>query len=525
MTTQERQQIEAATASLAAQLKLPYLDTRTEIDIVPLVGKLTQEGMIAYHIVPVGLKGTELTLGISDTTDRSQLDGLRTRLSAYTLTFALISTPGWDELLRRFGLSDYIRMVETGDYTWLTDTLTKAEPKKMFEPLAQLAYLIGASDIHLEPGAEAARVRFRLDGTLQPIIQVPRERYDLLTSDLQLRAGAKWNADTPQSGRVSLELVSQAGTTEQVNMRLETIPSLHGQDVVIRLFNLAAGFMTIDHINLPQDQKAVLLAAIAHPRGLVLVVGPTGSGKTSTLYSVMNHLNSPNSKLVALEDPIEYELPGVIQIPVRSEESESFADKLRAVMREDPNVVMIGEIRDADTAKTALQAALTGHLVLSSFHASSAATAITRLMDMNGQNSLLASSLRLVMAQRLVRKLCAACKATYAPSEAELLSIRTSLRDLAPAALPPLEGLKLYRATGCNQCHHLGFRGRIAVVEQLQMTPELESLIGTATQATTASAIELLATQQGMVTLAQRGVLIAVSGETTLEEVYRAIGN
>jgi type II secretory ATPase GspE/PulE/Tfp pilus assembly ATPase PilB-like protein len=525
MTELERTQLETATAQFAAQISIPYYDSRTELDIVPLIGRLTLEGMAAYKIIPLAATKTEMVLGISENTDRSQLDALKARLSAYTLSFRYVSSYGWDQIFRRYSLSDYLKMIATGDYSWLEQKLINAGPKVMFEPLSQLAYLIGASDIHLEPGDTSARVRFRIDGTLQPILTIPRERYDLLTSDLQLRAGAKWNADTPQSGRVSLELTSKSGATEQVNMRLETIPSLHGQDVVIRLFNLAAGFMQIKNIHLPAAQEAALLKAISHPKGLILAVGPTGSGKTSTLYSIMNHLNSPNSKLVSLEDPVEYELAGVIQIPVRSDEKESFTEKLRAVLREDPNVVMIGEIRDADTAKTALQAALTGHLVLSSFHAASAATAVTRLMDMNGQNSLLASALRMIMAQRLVRKLCESCKTAYEPSKAEILQIKTSLHGLAAAVQPKLEGLKLFKAVGCSKCNNFGYSGRLVVTEQLETSPEMESLIGSGTVATTASAIELLATQQGMITLAQNGVLSAIAGITTLEEVYRAIGD
>jgi len=525
MTEQERTELETSASQFASQISVPYYDSRAELDIVPLIGKLTLEGMNAYKIVPLAATKTELTLGITDNTDRSQLDGLKARLSAYTVTFQFISRYGWDAIYRRFGLSDYLRMITTSDYKWLEQKLINAEPKLMFEPLAQLAYLIGASDIHLEPGETSARVRFRIDGTLQPILEIPRDRYDLLTSDLQLRAEAKWNADTPQSGRVSLELGSKEGGTEQVNMRLETIPSLHGQDVVIRLFNRSAGYMKIENIHLPAKQEEALLKAISHPKGLILTVGPTGSGKTSTLYSIMNHLNSPNSKLVSLEDPVEYELKGVIQIPVKSEEKESFTEKLRAVMREDPNVVMIGEIRDADTAKTALQAALTGHLVLSSFHAASAATAVTRLMDMNNQNSLLASALRMIMAQRLVRKLCEVCKSPYEASKAELLEIKTSLYGLKAAEMPKLEGLKLFKAVGCNKCNNFGFRDRIVIVELLQMTREMEDLIGSSTKATTSSAIEHLATSQGMFTLIQNGVLAAISGNTTLEEVYRAIGD
>lgn len=525
MTDLERTNLESAARDLATQIGLEYFDTRPRIDINPLIGKLTVAGMEAYGIVPLGLTGNKLMLGINEATNRDLLDTLSARLAGYQVTYKLISTIGWTRLFNRYAIAQNSDVLESGDFADFSARLGALEPKFMFEPLAQLAYQLGASDIHIEPSANSARIRLRVDGTLHPVIELPRDRYDLLSSDLQIRAGVKWNADEPQGGRLSTQAINDDGDEITLNMRLETVPSLHGQDVVIRLFNLSKTYLTLDNLQLSSTQRATLEKAVAHPHGMVLTVGPTGSGKTSTLYSIMNHLNNPQVKIVTLEDPIEFELDGIAQVPVRSEDQQSFTSKLRAVLREDPNIIMIGEIRDADTAKTALQAALTGHLVLSTFHAESSAAAITRLIDMVGDdNSLFASSIRLIEAQRLVRKLCENCRREVEPTKQQLIEIKTVLGDLPAKSYPSLEGLKLHEAVGCDKCHHFGYLGRLCVVEQMLLTPDLESLIGRATSATTTLAIEEAAKKDGMVTLLQDGVIKAMRGETTLEEIYAAIG-
>jgi type II secretory ATPase GspE/PulE/Tfp pilus assembly ATPase PilB-like protein len=238
----------------------------------------------------------------------------------------------------------------------------------------------------------------------------------------------------------------------------------------------------------------------------------------------MNHLNNDETKIVTLEDPIEYELTGISQVPVRSDNQELFMEELRAVLREDPNIIMIGEIRDADTAKTALQAALTGHLVLSTFHATNASAAITRLMDMIGQNPLLASSIKLIMAQRLVRELCHVCKESYEPSKEEFALIKNVLQELPEAERPSLEGVTLARPVGCNACHHFGYQGRVSIMEQLEITPKMETLIAHGTSATTAVSIEEAAVKEGMITMLQDGIIKAVNQVTTLDEIYTQVG-
>lgn len=524
MDNEQREQVEESAKGFAAQLGMAYFDTRPHIDIDPLTGKLTIMGMQAYGVVPVGLDGNVLTLATSEETDRAQLESLRQRLAGYDVQYVFVSQFGWNRLFNRYSVSQYQGSIDSGDFADFTTHLLNIEPKFMFEPLAQLAYQLGASDIHIEPDEHDARIRLRIDGTLHPITTIPKDRYDLFASDLQMRAGVKWGGDEPQGGRISLLVINDDGDDTQLNMRLETIPSLHGEDVVVRLFNMSVQYLTLENLKLSEPQLKLLLRSVSHPRGMVMCVGPTGSGKTSTLYSVMNHLNNAEVKIVTLEDPVEYELAGISQVPVRSDDQKLFMDELRAVLREDPNVIMIGEIRDADTAKTALQASLTGHLVLSTFHAADAASAVSRLMDMIGQNPLLASSVKLIMAQRLVRQLCHVCKTNYDPSKEEVLQIKTATNGLPEPDRPALENVQLYKPVGCKVCHHFGYQGRINIMEQLEITSKMEELIAHGTAATTADAIRQAAIKDGMVTLLQDGVAKVLQGITTLEEVYSQVG-
>jgi type II secretory ATPase GspE/PulE/Tfp pilus assembly ATPase PilB-like protein len=522
----QREQNELAAKNFAAQIGFEYFDTQPKLDITNLSDIVTLEGMRAYNVVPLVVKDKHLTFGVSEDTKRDTLPALSKRLSesGYDSKFVFISKDGWTQLFNRYSIAESSDLLEKGDFSAISRKLDNIEPKFMLEPLAQLAYQLDSSDIHIEPGEDTARVRFRIDGTLHPIIELTKERYELLTSDLQIRANVKWGADIPQGGRVSVKAINPDGEQINLNMRLETVPSLHGQDVVIRIFNMSAKYLSFDNMQLYKEQQQTIIKAISHPQGLVLTVGPTGSGKTSTLYAIMNYLNNDEIKIVTLEDPVEYELEGISQVPVRSDQQQLFMDELRAVMREDPNVVMIGEIRDTDTAKTALQASLTGHLVLSTFHASSSAAAVTRLVDMIGQNPLLASSTRLIIAQRLVRLLCNVCKKPYEPSREELLAIKAAFHDMAEADRPKTEGVKLYKAVGCEACHHFGYDGRIAIIELMEMSVKLQALIGQATAATTTQAIQQAAVSEGMATLLQDGLRKVLEGKVTFEEVNTQVG-
>ena len=270
MTEEQRNLQETATQALAAGSGIEYFDSRPRIDIAPLMGKLTIAGMEAYGIVPIALSGNKLTLGINETTKRELLDTLSARLAGYAVSYKFISVAGWTRLFNRFAIAQNSDVIESGDFSVFATRLATLEPKFMFEPLAQLAFQLGASDIHIEPGEKSARVRFRLDGTLHPILELTSERYELFTSDLQIRGNVKWGADEPQGGRLAIKAINDDGDEITLNMRLETVPSLHGQDVVIRLFNLSERYLTLDNLLLTPEQLKTLEKAIAHPRGMVL---------------------------------------------------------------------------------------------------------------------------------------------------------------------------------------------------------------------------------------------------------------
>ena len=272
---------------------------------------------------------------------------------------------------------------------------------------------LGASDIHIENMREEIRIRMRVDGILHPVANIDKDRYRIFMGELSARADVSTASTKPQSGHMQQE-IHRGSASHLLNIRVEMVPTMYGQDAVLRLFNFDETLLNLDLLGLSDNEMAIIREIISHPRGLVLMVGPTGSGKSTTLYSILNALNTTERKILTLEDPIEYGITGISQIPIHTNDGGSFAEGLRSVLRLDPDVVMVGEIRDQDTAKTAIQASITGHLVLSSFHANSTAAAFARMIDLIGTNPIFASSIRLLMAQRLVRKL-APNKKAYRP--------------------------------------------------------------------------------------------------------------
>ena len=292
---------------------------------------------------------------------------------------------------------------------------------------------------------------------------------------------------------------------------------------MLRLFNFDESLLNLDLLGIPPRQRREIDEVVSHPRGLMLMVGPTGSGKSTTLYSVLNALNTSDRKLITLEDPVEYSLSGISQIPIDTTHGQSFADGLRSVLRLDPDVVMVGEIRDTDTARTAIQASITGHLVLSSFHANSTSTAFSRMIDMIGVNPIFSSAIRLVIAQRLVRRLVDATKEEYEPDEATRNYVKRVLAGIpADVDCPDLDTFKLWRPKPSNDAP-FGYKGRIVIMEQLIVTEEIQKYIRGDVEDVHPESIEQTAKAEGMLTLEQVGVLAALRGETTLEEVGRVI--
>lgn len=523
MNAEQRTASETAAQELAQTSGTPYLDVRDLQSYPSLSELLSYEQLIDYRVAPLvyGPETKAIELGITASTDRTRLADLVALLDGHQVTFKTISDAGYQDVINTLYLHSFKKELD-GDFASFGSRLASTAPKDAFQLIAQLSYLLRASDIHIEPQQATARIRFRIDGTLHPITDVDTESYKVFLADLQTRANIKWGSDDPQSGRISFDLVDKHGIKQSVNMRIETIPSFHGEEIVVRIFGMDASFLKIENRGFSEPQLSKLKDIIHMPNGMVLAVGPTGSGKTSMLYSIVNELNNPETKIITLEDPVEYDLPGVTQIPIHSEDKELFAEKLRAVLREDPNIIMIGEIRDLDTAKTALQASLTGHLVLSTFHASSAATAISRLLDMANENALLASAIKIINAQRLLRKVCQACKQPVELDSVTKAKIQKVLSNLPSEIQTELSDPHPVKGQGCPACNGLGYRDRIAIVEQLVMNKELEELLSRSAQVT-ADQVQDVAIKNGMVTLLQDALIKVLRGYTTLEEVEHVL--
>ncbi len=517
-----RSQEEQAAQQWAASVNVPYFDTRNWKLTDDLAKSISPDLLNGLPAAPITQSNGILGVGFTPSSLQEEINQIPQRLKNQKLAYYVISASGQRDISSKLTTRYYELVPPTPDGANFAKQLETVHPKQFFQLIAQYAYQQNASDIHIEPAKNSARLRFRIDGILHPMGEISRERYDLLLSDIQTKGGAKWGLDEPQSGRMSIDLLDSKGQTTTVSMRLETVPLLYGHDVVVRIFNIEVRYLNLDNLGMTEAQRKIVDTRIAKPHGLTLIVGPTGSGKTSMLYAIINQLVSPNRKIVTLEDPVEYEINTISQVPVKSDDNEQFIQKLRAVLREDPDIIMIGEIRDNDTARTALQSSLTGHLVLSTFHASSSAAAISRLMDMIGQNPLLASALRLVMAQRLVRRLCDNCKEKYEVDADTAKMIRNSLSNLKTKV--PNEGaLSLFKAKGCDKCNNMGYKGRLMLLEQMVLSDELEKMIAHGTSETTAQMIEAQAVKDGMVTLVQDGLQKVFDGLTDLSEIHRVI--
>jgi general secretion pathway protein E len=391
----------------------------------------------------------------------------------------------------------------------LKDLASEAPVIRLVNLLITRAVETQASDIHIEPFEDRLRVRYRYDGVLHEAEPPPRHLAAAITSRIKIMARLDIaERRMPQDGRIKMAVRGQ-----DVDFRVSTIPSLHGETVVLRILDRSAVVFDYAKLGLSPSVVHKLGAALDLPNGIVLVTGPTGSGKTTTLYTGLLALNAVTRKIVTVEDPIEYQLQGINQIQVRSQIGLSFASLLRSILRQDPDVIMVGEIRDGETAQIAVQAALTGHLVLSTLHTNSAAAAVTRLRDMGVEDYLLTAVLRGIMAQRLVRRLCPDCRRREAAAP-ELID-RFDL-DRRTADRPIL----LSRAVGCPACRQTGYRGRTAIAEFLRLGPEIERLIFARADHAT---IERAAVAEGMEVMFDAGLAAALAGETTIEELTRSI--
>jgi type IV pilus assembly protein PilB len=371
----------------------------------------------------------------------------------------------------------------------------------------------GASDMHFEPTKEGIVVRFRIDGVMHEIQRIPKRMVAGVTTRLKVLAKLDIaERRKPQDGRISLN-ARTAG--RMLDIRVATLPTVDGEKIAMRLLDKSKKAPTLEELGLPEDMRTRLSEIIRRPTGALLVTGPTGSGKSTSLYAALSEINRPEINVVTIEDPVEYRLPGISQMQINTKAGFTFASALRAILRSDPDVVMVGEIRDTETAKISIEAALTGHLVLSTLHTNDAPGAITRLSEMGVEPFLTGSAVSAVLAQRLARKLCAHCCEMYNPSVDELLRNRVS-PDVAAAS----DGMAFYRKRGCPRCGQTGYKGRIGIFQLFVMSEELESL---AVKRASREEIETTAIEQGMRTLWDDGLSKVMSGTTSLEELGRVL--
>ena len=532
MVDPQRTEQEQSTARRARVIGMSYTDVSLIAEKSLYKTLLSIPDLRRLRVIPLQANRNQITFGVTTTTSQKTMRDLMASFQDQQITFTIISDAGFNDYMLLYDPPQKIeyqniaitKQSDAASVAEISATLQQVRADDMLAFLVQQAFRLGASDIHLESRLEGARIRLRVHGVLHSVAMLDVGKYRQLMGVLASAANISTSADDDQTGHINRDFKMATGEMVNVNLRVETVPAVNGIDAVLRLFNFSADMMDIDKLGLSQKDSGVIKDIISHPTGLVLIVGPTGSGKTTTLYSILNELNTDEHKIITLEDPVEYQIEGITQIPVKSREGQSFSEKFRAILRLDPDIIMVGEIRDLDTAKTALQAALTGHLVLSTYHASSASAALTRLLDAIGENPLYASAIRLIQAQRLVRRLDPATREQVQPEpelEAHIESIVKAIQ--ADVDLDFLPQAKLFKP-GSSPEHPFGYDGQFAIRELLTMSPEMKKLLTRPAHELSSEAIEEVATKNGMLTMKQDGTLRALKGETTFEEITRTVG-
>ena len=510
------------TKVLARQYRMPAVDlTRFEVD--PKIIKLVPAEMATKSIVlPLKREGRTLTVAMADPTDHGLLEDLK-----FITRFDLFPVIAGEYTLRNL-IEKYYESSDQQLATLLKDMEESGEDVEVVEeqedeaatqaqiddaPVVKLinglltdAVKRGASDIHIEPFEHEIRVRYRIDGALLEIMKPPLKMKAALTSRVKILSQLNIaERRVPQDGRLKLKMGSRV-----IDFRVSTLPVLFGEKIVLRI--LDKGNLTLDLTKFGFEEKAErdLMKSILNPYGMVLVTGPTGSGKTTTLYSALSRINTPEVNIMTAEDPVEYNLMGINQVLVRNEIGLTFAAALKAFLRQDPNIIMIGEIRDLETGGIAIKAALTGHLVLSTLHTNDAPSTITRMIDMGIEAFNVASAVNLVVAQRLVRRICKDCKAEHKYTDVELNALGTNLDTLRQ--------IKFMKGTGCDTCSGTGYKGRAGLYEVMALSPELRRMI---LRGASVADIQAQAVVDGMLTLRMDGMKKIERGVTTLEEVVK----
>ncbi|RME74713.1 MAG: type II secretion system protein GspE [Planctomycetota bacterium] len=509
--------------ALGAQSGMEVVDL-DELEIPPEVIDMVPVNYCeTYGICPVAHDGKVLTIALADPLNVSVLDDLRFLLNcevqgavsnreaverAIRKYYAGQTGDSLAEIMNELGAEDVMQIEEGGGYS-----IEDLEKQANSTPVVKLLNLIllqaikdRASDIHIEPFEKELKVRYRIDGVLYEMMPPPAHLAAALCSRVKVMAKLDISETRlPQDGRIELNIGGRP-----VDLRVSTLPTMFGESVCMRILDRSNVSLDMSRIGLRPEEHETLQALLAKPNGIVLVTGPTGSGKTTTLYSALNGINDPERKIITTEDPVEYDLDGIVQVQINEEIGLTYAECLRSILRQDPDVILVGEIRDLETAQIAIEAALTGHLVLSTLHTNDAPSVVTRMIDLGVPAYLLAATLEAVIAQRLVRTICEECKVEYEPTDEELYEL-----DLSPEAIGDK---RFYYGKGCKRCNGSGYKGRMAIFEIMLLNDRLKQMV---IDGASTGDLREAAREEGMRLLRESGLLAIYDGKTTFEEVVK----
>jgi len=505
----------ALAQAVASHIGVGYVSLN-DVTIDPAAAALIPESLARrYGAIPFQFEDDALVVAMADPGNVLVVDDIRA-ITGLRIIPKVATRTEIDDAVRRLGryddsVSDLAHLVRDEvaeeDLSKVEAAVEEAPIVKLVNTLISRAVNERASDLHIEPGERDLRVRFRIDGVLHEIMSTPRSVSGAVVSRLKIMADLDIaERRVPQDGRVSLRVAGR-----QIDLRVATLPTIYGEKVVLRILDKEDAVLDLKALGFLPYSMARFEKSYSKPYGAILVTGPTGSGKTTTLYSALNILNHPDRHIITVEDPVEYRLPGVVQVQVNRKAGLQFATVLKSILRSDPDVVLVGEVRDTETAKIAVEAALTGHLVLTTLHTNDAASSVNRLVDMGVEPYLVASALDSILAQRLARRLCDRCKESK-PASPEIVT----QMGLDPETGP----VTLYQAVGCKSCSDTGYRGRVSINEVLLVSEEIQRM---AVERRPSDEIKHLAVEQGMKTLRQDGMEKVKLGMTTLEEVLRVV--
>ena len=534
-----REQEERHTEETAQKLGLPYINLANYPLREDILNFVPEDKAIKNQVIPYLKVGKTLRIGAVEPNNENVKKFIEQYSKSTGLNFvvSLISKTSF-----LYGISFYKKMKEVkiekeksketekeenfadqiNDLKSAADTLKNTSTTKLFDVIITSAIKTNASDVHLEPREKDFMIRFRIDGILQDVIVLPSIQFKQLSSRIKYLAKLRMDVkNKPQDGKI---IYKAPGEESRIDLRISIMPTSWGESIVLRLLGQEESILTLDRLGFRSEALVAMRQAISKPYGMVLTSGPTGSGKTSTLYAIISELKKPGVKIITLENPVEYQIDGIEQSHVRPGGGYDFSDGLKASLRQDPDILMVGEIRDANTAEIAVQAALTGHLLLSTIHANSAPAVYARLLDIGVKPFLLSGSINIIMAQRLIRKICPHCLEEYTPRQEtwpEVVKVLAPNESKLDAKIQ--EKLKageptLVKGSGCGACNKTGFLGRQVIIEVLVPDEEIESLI---TKKASIAEFEKTARDQGMITMEQDGLIKVLNGSTTVEEVWR----